>query len=376
MRKPRSIALWPFLIASLGACSQAYDVSKASTQTLTEVPGPDGPGGGGTTLVSDRFSVAPESKPLDILFVIDNSGSMKEEQDNLALSFDRFITDMQSNDLDFQIGVISTDPTRPNSATPLGSVPWTSSDYEDFQNLGAGSLLAYRGNEKVLKRSSSNLASQFMNNVTLGAGGDATGYEMGVQSLIYAFSPELSGPGKWNASLFRADALLSIIIVSDEDETRSFADRNKYLTQYPAEKELRLASFESAALALKANRRGLIRVDAIVSDPENPCETSHRTGTTYPELAHGFGGEVFSICEDFSDILSTLGSSITSQVMSTFALKKKALSIQSVKLNGGNLVVGRDYNFNSATNSITLIGDALAVVRTTRSTLDISYLVQ
>ena len=50
------------------------------------------------------------SKKIDLLFVVDNSGSMREEQASLALNFPRFMQAIEAQGLpDLQMAVISTD---------------------------------------------------------------------------------------------------------------------------------------------------------------------------------------------------------------------------------------------------------------------------
>src|SRR3984957_3734874 len=47
----------------------------------------------------------------DILWVVDNSGSMAREQDQLAASFPKFFAYLQEAQLDYRIGVTTTDVT-------------------------------------------------------------------------------------------------------------------------------------------------------------------------------------------------------------------------------------------------------------------------
>jgi hypothetical protein len=56
-----------------------------------------------------------ENKDVDILFVIDNSGSMGEEQANLAANFGAFIEILEANDVEanYRIGVTTTDNGNP-----------------------------------------------------------------------------------------------------------------------------------------------------------------------------------------------------------------------------------------------------------------------
>lgn len=48
------------------------------------------------------------SQKLDMLWVVDNSGSMCQEQEELRTNFDAFITSLQETNLDFHIGVTTT----------------------------------------------------------------------------------------------------------------------------------------------------------------------------------------------------------------------------------------------------------------------------
>lgn len=61
----------------------------------------------------DRFVQQDVSSTVDILWVVDNSGSMASYQENLGRNFDRFITHFtgrQEELLDFRMAVVTTDP--------------------------------------------------------------------------------------------------------------------------------------------------------------------------------------------------------------------------------------------------------------------------
>ncbi|RMG73595.1 MAG: hypothetical protein D6722_03530 [Bacteroidetes bacterium] len=61
----------------------------------------------------DRFVQLEASSSVDILWVVDNSGSMASSQDNLGRNFDRFITHFTGREaelLDFRMAVVTTDP--------------------------------------------------------------------------------------------------------------------------------------------------------------------------------------------------------------------------------------------------------------------------
>ena len=54
----------------------------------------------------DEFQ-QPERPLVDVLFSVDDSGSMSEEQQNLANNFSSFINAASSLDTDYHIGVIA-----------------------------------------------------------------------------------------------------------------------------------------------------------------------------------------------------------------------------------------------------------------------------
>ena len=56
---------------------------------------------------------ALDRRPVDILFMVDNSNSMCEEHDILTKNFDKFIAGLANVGADFRIAVINTDATEP-----------------------------------------------------------------------------------------------------------------------------------------------------------------------------------------------------------------------------------------------------------------------
>ena len=107
---------------AMSACGSSSDESGFGGGA-SGTNGPNGDNGGGTlgggTSGASGASGGPakvdECKKMDIVFVVDNSGSMKEEQDNLAVNFPKFakvISDYKTksgDSLDFRIAVTSSD---------------------------------------------------------------------------------------------------------------------------------------------------------------------------------------------------------------------------------------------------------------------------
>ena len=131
--------------------------------------------------VTDEF-IQEEQVMLDILFVIDNSCSMSDEQTELASNADLFINPLSISGADFHIGVITTDSTM------------------------------LRGN--VMTPTSPSLLLDFQNAIVAGTSGNAT--EKGLQMARDALLP--GGTAGLGSVFFREAANLAVIIVSDEDD--------------------------------------------------------------------------------------------------------------------------------------------------------------
>lgn len=221
---------------------------------------------------------------VDVLWVVDNSDSMAEEQQALADSFQDFYKFI-SNTASFHIGVISTDMHNPDHS---------------------GRLL---GDPKIITQDTENAEEVFRRNVNVGIGG--TGDEQGFNAAATALGPLIS---TYNAGFLQEDAHLFIIFVSDEDDG-SFGEVKYYLR-----------IFEQ--LKGKGND-GIIKAAAVVGDvPEVPeecrAEKNVRPGERYAELAEESGGIVLSICDDnFAANLDQLGFSAAG-LKRHFSLSRRA----------------------------------------------------
>lgn len=227
---------------------------------------------------TEAFTQNAASK-IDVLWVVDNSDSMGEEQDGLGLSFQSFINTLIATSVDYHIGVISTDPADGGLLNQgLSQVPF-------------------------ITTATPNAASVFLENVAVGTSGSPV--ERGFETMTLALG---AGPG-WtpgtpptppNPGFLREDAALFVITVSDEDD-ESFGPVSYYHRLVEAYKGF--------------GNEALISVSAIVSPPDaQPCfeptrGAANRAGERYAELAARSGGELASICSDFSEALSRLSSS-------------------------------------------------------------------
>jgi hypothetical protein len=219
--------------------------------------------GEGTTIIDvvDRFVQSTEPK-VDILFMIDNSPSMSEEQTNLRNNFRDFATLARTWNVSFQIGVITTDNAK------------------------------LRGTPKIIKSSDADPVAEFSANANVGSSGSSTekGLEMAFQALS---DPLVSGD---NAGFLRADASLEIIMLSDEDD------------QSPQSLDFYVAFFYSIK---GAGNTSLFHLSSIAGDVPNGCSSSNGDaveGRRYKDMATRCSGVWGSICDQsFAQTLQAIG---------------------------------------------------------------------
>lgn len=215
---------------------------------------------------------------VDILLVVDNSCSMQDEQDKLSEGFDAFVEYFDIADVDYQIGIITTDMESP-----------------DHQGRLVGSIT-----DRIITRDTADAEETFRDNVRVGVTGSA--FERGLDVAEAALTDHIDGH---NAGFIREDALLSIIFVSDEEDA-SVSPVNTMINAFRAVKgERDRDSFNASALVGLDTDTGL--PDECGRDPSDP-NVGAAAGERYHDVALQTGGVAGSICEDeFNDIVSRMG---------------------------------------------------------------------
>ena len=161
---------------------------------------------------------------VDFLFVIDNSGSMADNQTNLVNNFPNFITGIQNtltNVDEYQVGVITSDGYSPNVAgcTQLGGlVVETGGNNSSNQTCGP---YAAGGNYMTEQ---DDLTTQFACAARVGTSGSA--FEQPMRAVEIAVNKDLGGAGQCNEGFLRDDALLVLVIITDEWDGPGDPDSN------------------------------------------------------------------------------------------------------------------------------------------------------
>ncbi|QSQ27854.1 choice-of-anchor D domain-containing protein [Pyxidicoccus parkwayensis] len=228
---------------------------------------------------TDRFFQESEAK-VDVLFVVDNSGSMMEEQQSLGQNFASFLSAANQAAVDYRIGVTTTglDPSPGGwSECPGGA-----------QGGENGRLFPVDGSRpRIITPATPNAATVFANNTRVGVchwneqGLDAA-YRALSDPLIYkADDPRTPQANDGNAGFLREEAKLAIIFLSDEEDFSSQP----------------VSFYETYFLALKGNDKTKLSINAIVGPMDlGTCPTSSSSGSRYIQLAQATNGAVESIC--------------------------------------------------------------------------------
>lgn len=194
----------------------------------------------------------------DVLFVIDNSCSMQDDQQALAANAETFIREADVREAKYRIGVTTTSEW-PDQGRLVGPVI-------DRARLTDAEVIA-----------------EFQRQARVGTGG--SGIEEGAASVVAALRKAERG-NQPNAGLLRFGASLAVIIVTDEDDSSPAPMLSYYRDIIDvAPKDL---------------------VFAVVSGGPGGCGTALPT-PRYQQLLRLTGGEHVSICDDWGENLEELG---------------------------------------------------------------------
>lgn len=195
---------------------------------------------------------------VDVLFVIDDSCSMQDDQQDLAANADTFIRQADLQEVRYRIGVTTTSEW-PDQGRLVGPVI-------DRDRLSRDEVI-----------------DEFRRQARVGIGG--SGIEEGMASAVEALDKAKRGSAP-NRDLLRPDASVALIVVTDEDDSSPAS----MVTYY---RELRF---------LVPNEL----VTAVVSGGPDGCGTAIPT-PRYQRLLDLTGGQHISICDDWGENLEELG---------------------------------------------------------------------
>ena len=254
--------------------------------------------------------------PVDVLFVIDNSGSMSSNQASLASNFDTFINMFVTSGVDFHLAFITTD----------------SSDF-------VGDMITSSTVDPI---------GEAISQIT-SIGTHGSPHEKGLEMSYNATLPSGdAGPG---SEFLRSDAKLVVIYISDEDDFSTVVN--------PITTELQFRSVKSSG--------SLVVAHAVAGEVPYGCNTNGgaQAGFDYDDIVARLSGTFLSICTtDWGTPMETLARDSISE--DAFYLSKRPIeSTIAVYVDG---VQSYDWVYDEATGAI-----VFGISPPQGATIDVSY---
>lgn len=314
------------------------------------------------------FQGSTANNKVDVLWVIDNTGSMYTKQQKLGDGFSSFISTFTTKNFDFHMGVTTTDIlSGTGQGGELQGLPYPYTHPTDITksipvnyNGANGSII------KLLDNNTPDLAGHFAANARVGILGNPNG--TGLDAIELALSPSVLAGA--NAGFLRSEAHLAVIVVSDADDN----DSN------PAT----VASVTSTLQALKPDRFDVISrtykknftVSAVVvSDPtDTNCVAPFEEGLKFKALASATNGSIANICDaNFATGLTSISQKIAEAITEIPLSRVPDTSTISITFNG--VVVPNDatngWTYVSSGNKIVFHGTAIP---TDNTSIAINYI--
>ncbi len=296
-------------------------------------------------------------RKIDILWVVDNSGSMDSSQQNLLNSFNTFISRMQGSNYDFHMAITGTDAWRSaylsNATNKALTARARTGAIKFFQNQSLSNcdsthpLTTYENltnsGINIMTNLTPNLSNVFLTNAYQGTCGT------GDERAFASFKEFLNYNG--NSDFRRPDAVLAIIIVSDEDDFSVNTSANvsgQFNDEVNSDPIVLPASSDPANIYNLYNDSRLYSVQSykdfldtyagtgnysvnMIGVLDQSCKADlnasyqgRRIGRRYMQLADMTGGVKTSLCSNFGESLQLISDSILS-LASVFKLDREPL---------------------------------------------------
>lgn len=237
------------------------------------------------------------SKDVDVLFVVDTSGSMAKHQEQMAAQVPVFIEGLNATGLDYQIAVTTMDMSGTGER---------------------GKLLAQTGTPAILNRSTPNLTNILAQRIRAGESGSPL--ERGREAALAAIN------GASSTGLLRENSLLNIIFLSNEEDDSS--DAIDYV-----------AALDQVRPKLPyGDRSWLVHFMGVLPNTTD-CQTAgwgySSPGLRYVSLAQASSGTSGSICDaNFKNALTNVRARVLEVTTEYFLDREPIVKTIKVKVDG------------------------------------------
>ncbi len=327
---------------------------------------------------SSSFSILPTgqgfqqstsftSTKIDILWVVDNSGSMASSQQNLVSNFDSFIKNFVQKSYDFRMAVTTSDAFM--AEAPWASFyndPWNNYYYRNryyFNQPQAEKAMLRDGIPGVSSsgiRVIDNKTADIIGTFNINAVQAISGYgdERAFQSITSTLDSAL------NSGFRREDAFLAVIIVSDEDDFSHDGttpiDNPNHASLHPVSKYVDyLNALTASSGATRKYSVSTISInDQACLDLLNQSNGGRKIGHRMHDIVNQTGGTIGNLCGDFAEELTLIQDKIINKLTQFYLQREPIPSTIKVVVNG--VVVpeasgtgdGQGWTYNAEANSI------------------------
>jgi len=266
---------------------------------------------------------------VDIIWVVDNSGSMKEEQQNLKDNFNSFIKNFLLDGkarYPFKMGVMTTEAYRTNE------------NKDFFQGDNCTSSITncemYDLTHQAAERDFAKFEADFKAAVGVGINGS------GQEKSLYSAHTMYQRYENW----FGGDDTLSIyILISDEQEQSHYVDKDQSKPLLDENGEQYTIEKWASVFQAKKDNASKTRFYPIVRFKPIPGQDGDGdVGNRYEKLASLTGGKRNDIDKPFDDILNGIGTTIIN-LLDSFLLNGERKIIEQSIVVTVNGVVSKDW---------------------------------
>ena len=255
----------------------------------------------------NQIHVQEEVSLLDVLFVIDNSGSMNIFQQELSSQMNVFMNVFDSSGADYHLAVITTDEAR---FRQYDGYDWIDTTHPD--------------------------PVRWMQSVISMIGIHGSGFEKGIEMAKYALEGDASPDKDYN----RENATMVIIYVSDEPDH----SQGSHVSYY--------SFFDNFKLS-----PNLMRHFAVIGDNPMGCNYYYfnrnrhiQFGAGYYEMTQRYNGDWYSICAvDWGQQMQNLANTVTTQRVFNIEERDPVENTITVTVNGQT---SNNWTYDTSINAV------------------------
>jgi hypothetical protein len=273
---------------------------------------------------------------VDILFVVDDSGSMEAHQERLSKNVEVLTKSIEKNRvLDYHIGVITT---------TMG--------INDYRNVNyGGRLVSMPGKPRFVDRSTPGGMDLLRRYIQVGTSGAST------EKVFEPAEAALSALATtYNVGFLRQDAYLVFIFITDSDDQSSKINGSDYSAQ----------EFFNFTTKLKSgNAKKIIPYGIVIPSAINPgvgCARDSGPPKKLEDYISMLSGYVYDLCDrNYNSNLDFLGKDIVNRVSKFMVLNRRPI-VSTIRVLYGAFEIPNDidkgWSFDASKNAI-VFGDVL-----------------